>query len=369
MKMCVQPAVLRDGKKIACRKCWQCRERRVTDWVGRCIAESKTAVASSVVTLTYGGGDHERAAILTYSDVQKFFKVLRRAGYPCKYLAAGEVGDKGRAHWHIIIYWLKHPFPVVDRYGNHIGGPENLIELQGRDEWDGSRNAYKRPRDPKNPTRYWTRRWPHGHTVWDSPDIRSVRYACKYLQKNTEDQQGYFTMSKVPLIGSEYFERRAKMFVEQGLVPQDLSYGFPEAKDRKGRPIKFMLGGACAKLFLKAFVREWAANPPQKHMPYSQLIEDFLDKEAARSLEFERIRRQVIRAYLDSRARRPEKHKAEYSKAHDAFYFGPTKSSFWNGEPYYGEEEEQQEPHPFVPFVLETEWDEEVEFLHSEGIL
>ncbi|UIB81397.1 replication initiator protein [Flyfo microvirus Tbat2_95] len=367
--MCVQPAILPDGTEIGCRKCWQCKERYVTDWVGRCIAESKTSVSASVVTLTYGGGDHERATMLTYSDVQKFFKVLRKRGYPCKYLACGEVGQRGRAHWHIVIYWKRKPFPHINRYGTPIGDPKNVVELKGRDEWDKRSNAVKKAFDARDPYRYWATLWPHGHMVWDNPDHRSIRYICKYLRKSQDDHQSYFTMSKVPLIGAEYFERRAKMFVEQSLVPQDLSYGFPEVKDRSGRPIKFMLRDTCAKLFLKAFVREWSKANPGKHMPSSQLVEDFLDKEAARSNEFDRIRLQVIRAYLDSRARRPEKRKAEYSKAHDAFYFGPNKSTFWTGEPYYGEEIEQEERAAIAPGVLDASYlDEEEEFLRSEGI-
>lgn len=364
--MCVEPAILPDGTEIGCRKCWQCKERYVTDWVGRCIAESKTSAAASVVTLTYGGGDHERATLLTYSDVQKFFKVLRKRGYPCKYLCAGEVGEKGRAHWHIVIYWKREPLPVVDRYGNHIGNHKlPLMRLSGQQLWDGESDSYKPAFDSRSPVRFWSTVWPHGHMVWDSPDHRSIRYICKYLRKAQDDHQAYFTMSKVPLIGAEYFEQRAKMFVEQGLVPNDLAYGFPEAKDRNGRPIRFMLSNTAAKLFINAFIREWRKAHPVGHMPYSPLIEDYLDKQAANQNEFDRIRLQVVRSYLASRGKRLDKQKAEYAKAHDAFYFGPKKATFWSGEPYYGETEEQEDdqPNPNVRFVLEPEWDEEAEFI------
>ena len=116
--MCISPNTLSDGTQVACRNCWQCRADRINDWVGRCIAESKTAVASHAITLTYGrvhlstendaygDAEHPRAAVLTYSDVQKYFKLLRRHGYPLRYFAVGEYGSlKGRAHWHIIAFW------------------------------------------------------------------------------------------------------------------------------------------------------------------------------------------------------------------------------------------------------------------------
>ena len=81
--MCKAPTVLADGTETECRLCWQCRDRKITDWVGRCIAESKTAVGSHAVTLTYGvdaygSTDHARTAVLTYSDVQKYLKKWRQ---------------------------------------------------------------------------------------------------------------------------------------------------------------------------------------------------------------------------------------------------------------------------------------------------
>ena len=81
--MCKAPLVLDDGTEVACRYCSQCVDRKITDWVGRNIAESKSAVKTFAVTLTYGRDrrgdvDHVRAFLLTYSDVQKYLKLLRR---------------------------------------------------------------------------------------------------------------------------------------------------------------------------------------------------------------------------------------------------------------------------------------------------
>lgn len=89
--MCQSPNKLADGTQVACHECWQCINAQVDDWCGRCIAENRTAVASHAVTLTYGrdisadsvtygDAEHERAAVLTYSDVQKWLKLFRRHG-------------------------------------------------------------------------------------------------------------------------------------------------------------------------------------------------------------------------------------------------------------------------------------------------
>ena len=57
--MCLAPYTMYIGpkgeqrsQKVACRECWQCRERAVADWQGRNIAESLTSVASHAVTLS-----------------------------------------------------------------------------------------------------------------------------------------------------------------------------------------------------------------------------------------------------------------------------------------------------------------------------
>lgn len=81
-----------------CLVCRECKTRRLMDIVGRCIAESQYAVATSFATLTYGGGDENHAAsMFTYRHVQLYLKQVRRAGYPLRYYAVGEYGtERGR---------------------------------------------------------------------------------------------------------------------------------------------------------------------------------------------------------------------------------------------------------------------------------
>lgn len=243
--MCINPMKIPDVGFVACRECWQCRETKVDDWVGRCIAESKTAKAAHVITLTYGQDrttgdiDHIRAAVLTYSDVQKYLKYLRIDGFPCRYFVVGEYGSlKGRAHWHIIIYWLAD---VPDHKLR-----ENFIQ----------------------------KHWPHGWSYWDKISPEAIRYACKYLLKDAADdeQQGCGPMmSKKPPLGFQYFRDLADVYVKQHLSPQNLFYSFPDVRRvpngfrgktnkqfrEAAKPVQFRMHGKTAENFLSYFIDRW----------------------------------------------------------------------------------------------------------------
>lgn len=265
--MCVNPGKLANGQTFACRKCEQCRDHYIEDWVGRCIAESKVAVAVNTVTLTYGderwydGRDipHDQkaeAALLTYADVQRYLKRLRNNGYPAKYFCVGEYGDeKGRAHWHIILFWEKRV-------------PAHALR--------------KRFHEPH---------WPHGVSYWDGHDpsgvddmslAKAIKYVCKYLAKGLtpEDlrKQGKLTMSKKPPLGHYYFELEAQKYVDAKLAPQHLFYRFPEIRRGNGRMVQFMLSRASARDFLDAYVMRWYAAYGDELMPASELVQVYLDK-------------------------------------------------------------------------------------------
>lgn len=249
--MCINPSLLPNGVEVACRSCWQCRERKVNDWVGRCIAESKTAVATHSITLTYGADetgqeDHIRAKLLTYSDVQKYFKLLRFNGYPLRYFAVGEYGStKGRAHWHLIVFWQSKV-------------PEHKLN-----------------------ERFMEKHWPHGVSFWEKPSAASIRYVCKYIQKDIgkDERQGHLAMSKVPPLGAEYFRRLADRYIENGLAPQKLDYSFDEARNRDGKKTRFVMFGATADQFLAYYTERWEAIHGG-HWPNSELVDDWWEAQA-----------------------------------------------------------------------------------------
>ncbi|QRM46012.1 hypothetical protein [Rhizobium sp. BG4] len=230
------------------------------------------------MTLTYGRDEddnvsHARAAILTYSDVQKFLKRLRKAGFPCRYLFTGEMGSKkGRTHWHGIIFWKKKvPVSMMD-YGNNSWSDWKPLDkpVERFMEWD------KRIHFPA---------WPHGFSHWEPVKpghMRgSIAYACKYIHKDVNDAaaQSKLTMSKDPPLGADYFMRRAERFVHEGISPQDRFYQFPhEAKQKNGTPLRFRLAGKTGEIFCEHFIRTWNERRPGQHWPQSDWLDECMDR-------------------------------------------------------------------------------------------
>lgn len=323
--MCTAPNTLPDGTEVGCRGCWQCNERKVDDWVGRCIAESKAALRTFSISLTYGRDeddnvDHIRAALLTYSDVQKYFKRLRKSGYVVRYFAVGEYGStKGRAHWHLIVFYYDNAAVISDRRMHNAeievglkrgkllpvpasSVPEHEISTRGAD-------------GDLRDVRFSDRHWQHGHAVWeelvdgfDAAASRAVRYVCKYLLKDSQDDASQMLgprLSKKPPLGDAWLRKRARRYVEQGLAPQDLFYSFPDVRAKDGQLKRFMLGGVSADNYLRYYVETLTGVPmpvwddgtkadrlvyeqelwrwillalsPGARMPNSELVEEWLD--------------------------------------------------------------------------------------------
>lgn len=307
--MCVNPVNLPTGATVGCRKCWQCKENRVNDWVGRCIAESRHCTAARSITLTYGGDNKLtgekplEAKVLLYSDVQKYFKRLRRAGYKFKYFAVGEYGTvKGRAHWHIMIYFSGRKAD---------GSPAMPAHELGK--------------------RFKCEYWSAGFSHWEEPTPAAIRYVCKYVLKDVDDEakQGHLAMSKKPPLGHEYFQRLADLHVEQGLAPQDLFYSFDEARDKNGEKIKFLMTGVTADNFLRRFVDRWQAVRGT-HLPNSVLVEEWLDAQVTDWRLPEKIadaERKAIKRETDP----VERDREQFRKEHYDWYFGAEARKLWSG--------------------------------------
>lgn len=251
--MCGAPIRLDDGSEIGCRKCWQCLKQKSQDWVGRCIAESRTASASRFVTLTYGGGDHPAAQFLTYEHVQRWLVEVRRKA-KVRYLAVGEYGsEKGRAHWHVLLFYESGKVPQVEmnKRINH-------------------------------------KMWPHGFSQWEEVSTQAIRYCVKYVQKDKGalEKQAKFALSKRPALGAKYFEMLAAKYVDAGLSPKELSYSFPDVINKKTKlPETFRLPkqSFSAAHLVGSFVRLWQEKNGNNRWPSSELVEYFLDREAART--------------------------------------------------------------------------------------
>ncbi|WP_459097114.1 rolling circle replication-associated protein [Devosia sp. A449] len=275
---CLAPNKLADGTEVACRECKLCQLKTKNDWVGRNIAESKTSKFCYVITATYGRGRvgeilHERAVILTYSDCQKFLKLLRRHGYVVRLFITGEYGsEKGRAHWNIILY-SDDPLPAFagwDQYGRWI----KKARYKQRFNWVRCDSRGEPVKLQDGQPAYW---WPHGFVHIDEVNVPSVRYVCKYVLKDLDanGKQGHKGQSKSPPLGTKWFRHLAEQYVEQGLAPQTPEYRFPEARTKEGEPIRYWLKGRPLEMFLQHYIEAWADLKGEQPRPPSQLVDLF----------------------------------------------------------------------------------------------
>lgn len=310
--MCVSP-IFTNGHTVACRNCNRCRDNRIKDWVGRCIAESRTATATFSVTFTYGpdaqgNKKHARTAVLTYSDIQIYLKRLRNAGYKVRYLIAGEFGSlRGRAHWHGILFF-------------HGAVPPHVLDKNFVDQ-DG----------------FWT----HGYQFWQKPTYHAVKYVCKYIQKDQGDSaaQGKLAMSKVPAIGGYYFRNLAVQHAAQGIAPRGPFYRHPECKKQDGKPVEFYMRGVTADQYVEAFVLEWYRTRPGTHLPPSDFVEEWLDKQVDEWRSSDRIAglERAAQAYKELEQTRE---RVAFREAYNLYFFGKNCRGLWDTEwsPEYEQE-------------------------------
>lgn len=245
--MCKAPVSLKDRTQVACRHCSLCRDNRLNDLIGRCIAEQSTASKTFAVTLTYAG-DTAASAVLRYRDVQLFLKRLRKDGYSVRYICAGEYGSKKeRAHWHIILFFYgRSPDVDLDR-----------------------RVSFKF--------------WEHGFSYFQNPDYKGFRYVLKYALK-TEHSVKALSMSKKPPLGAFFFHQLAHDLVDRALPIHSPEYSFAHVLDKDGVPRRYWLQGRMRELFLQEYCRYWhevySKEPPQT----DYLVERYLDPIAKKEM-------------------------------------------------------------------------------------
>lgn len=249
--MCNKPLVIllpnKEPTAVSCRKCEQCYAARRRHWVGRLLAEEKTAKAVWFVTLTYGGGyENDDAMLLEYSHVQKMFKRMRKAGHRFKYVVVGEYGDKkGRAHWHLLLYW---------------NSPPPRVTMDQRIQWDF---------------------WEEGYTQIEYP--RSKQGAAVYIMKYlTKDNIAAKTMrySKVPMLGADYMLEYAREHARAGLplFQQSDRFTIPDAKRANGKLFYYPVGRDTAiyDKMITAWLSEWAVHRPTQPLKLSAEVTEWL---------------------------------------------------------------------------------------------
>jgi len=205
--------------KRACGRCRQCRNFKHERIVGQAIAQAQTSGVVMTFTLTYAdieGVTPDAAKRLDYSDIEKFLKRLRKAGYRFQKICCGEYGKEGRAHWHLVLFFewdcvtkekaleaIKNGLPIGNVGKNTDWrqlAPPYVANLRGKEFTHAINNpeilvvSYpQKGKTPKIRNPEW-KFWPHGIVeaqIAKSPEFYepehvegSIRYPLKYVSKD-----------------------------------------------------------------------------------------------------------------------------------------------------------------------------------------
>lgn len=176
---CISPvnikSPLNNGKYIyvPCGKCAWCRKAKRNEWCLRFELESKDNMFVDFVTLTYNEAnvpihiDEEDGVVemrASQSDVQKFVKRLRKAGYKFKYFIVSELGPKEkRPHYHGLFF------------SNEKIKADDI-----------------------------QKKWNKGFTSSYPATPGAMRYVTKYILKGNDRTNNFMLCSKRPAIGASY---------------------------------------------------------------------------------------------------------------------------------------------------------------------
>lgn len=286
--MCISPnhVWIERGPKweqvpVPCRACWRCRENRINDYVARCMAEAAYSETTCVINMTYAPRDDLADKMITPKHFQLFMKLLRRAGHKVRYLVAGEYGgEKGRAHFHAILFFQHlEPLHGVDgRRRINVGTlaePLMVSPMQPRyiDDYPSFADQSYAPfcREIPQERMVHIREWPHGHITVDwSMTEKSVRYVCKYLTKDDKNN-AWFSLSKKPALGARFFAAKAAKARELSVLPSSFDY-MPPGGNRE-RP--YLMTGASRRDYLNAITQD-----ETRRSRMSEWVQKSFDKQA-----------------------------------------------------------------------------------------
>lgn len=272
--MCLNPSFVwitrgpkSEKQPVPCKTCWQCKQSRLNDYVGRCLAEMATSEKTCVLTLTYANRSDLADKVLHPRHFQLFMKRLRRSGHLVRYLVAGEYGDlKGRTHFHVLLFFKR----LMQSEGSDVAfyNPDHILEPE-----------LSRPFDDRIPQLRMShiREWPHGHIFADwSADERSIKYVCKYLLSDQKNRV-WLSMSKRPQLGAEWFAQKAEQARKLGVLPSTFDYLPPGAT--RSRP--YVMTGATRRDYLNAIIQ----NPDGKPKMSEWVLKTFEKHERQRLIE------------------------------------------------------------------------------------
>ena len=157
--------------KIPCGVCEPCLFDYSDTWKTHATLEALMWKNSLFLTLTYNEKNLtyiENEPSLYYKHVQEFQRKFRRAFGECKFMNAGEYGErKGRPHFHVIVFGN---FPEI---------------FKGKQVGVGKRG------DPCYLSQQFTNLWGHGTAYTGDVEPATIGYVADYGLKNGYQKQWY----------------------------------------------------------------------------------------------------------------------------------------------------------------------------------
>lgn len=230
--MCISPNTIQVERgpswvdeTVACGSCWQCRNNRVSDYVGRSLCEAQTSERSIALTLTYAPRTDLAEKVITPRHFQRFVRALRKRGHLVRYIVAAEHGElKGRVHFHAVLFVRPN-----------LNLPQSARPTL---DWPHQKNFH-------------IEEWPHGHVYADlDADDKALRYICKYLLKY-EGTESWISLSKKPPLGHGFFYEKALYAAKLGVLPSTFHYLPPNGS--RTRP--YYMTGATRREYLLEITR------------------------------------------------------------------------------------------------------------------
>lgn len=188
--MCLTPqTIFKKGYlfTVGCGKCFECLQRRSTEWAYRVALESELYKQNCMITLTYNEDNLPKGGRLVKRDLQLFMKRLRKHFEPLKirFFGCGEYGSKnGRPHYHVILFNLDFEdkfFFCKDNKGTDLYRSPTLEKL-----------------------------WTLGFSSIGEVNFDSAKYCAIYMQKPPKDgrPKAFTIMSRRPGIGFDAIRKQ-----------------------------------------------------------------------------------------------------------------------------------------------------------------
>lgn len=203
---------------LPCGKCQGCLLSRSLTWTLRCVQEASLHQSNECLTLTYDDAHLPENNSLQESDVQKFFKRLRKS-FPeadPRYYYCGEYGDRGgRPHYHVLLF----NFAFQDKIP-FSGEGDRLLSL----------------------SETLRKLWGHGNVLIGVVTPESAAYVARYVLKKQAKKKfikdgrtpEYTRMSRNPGLGAGWIDQfKSDVYPSSEMIHDGKRYSVPRYYDSR----------------------------------------------------------------------------------------------------------------------------------------